>query len=179
MPLLLIPLFVVLALVALIPFLILQRYRMGTSRQRARGWLATINVVGIAISLCLFLLGAAFTNIWIPGAFTHTVFGFACGCLLGMIGLRVTRWEPASGALHYTPNRLLVLGITLVVIARIFYGMWRGISVWRTGGEEASWLGAVGVAGSMAAGAVVLGYYFAYWLGVRRRFRLHAGPKKR
>jgi hypothetical protein len=26
----------------------------------------------------------------------------------------------------------------------------------------------------MAAGAVVLGYYFVYWLGVRRQFRKHA-----
>jgi hypothetical protein len=28
-----------------------------------------------------------------------------------------------------------------------------------------------GVAGSMAAGAVVLGYYLVYWFGVRRRFK--------
>jgi len=30
-----------------------------------------------------------------------------------------------------------------------------------------------GVAGSLAAGAVVLGYYLSYWLGIRRRLRRH------
>jgi hypothetical protein len=33
---------------------------------------------------------------------------------------------------------------------------------------------AFGVADSLAAGAVVLGYYLSYWLGVRRRLKAHA-----
>jgi hypothetical protein len=40
--------------------------------------------------------------------------------------------------------------------------------------EGESWFVAAGVAGSMAAGAVVIGYYLVYWLGVRRRWRRHA-----
>jgi hypothetical protein len=84
------------------------------------------------------------------------------------------------GSLYYTPNRLLVLGITLVVTARVGYGIWRGVHTWRAGLQGESWFGASGVAGSMAAGAVVLGYYLVYWLGVRRRFkRQRALPLRR
>ncbi|MBA2303452.1 MAG: DUF1453 domain-containing protein, partial [Acidobacteria bacterium] len=171
MPLLIGPVLVVLALVALIPVSIIQRYRMGTSRQRARGWLTTLNVIGLSLSAILFLTSAAFTSIWVPQALTYTAAGLAGGCVLGIVGLGLTRWEPAAGSLHYKPNRLLVLGITLVITARLFYGFWRGWHAWRAGVEGASWLAAAGVAGSMAAGAVVLGYYLTYWIGVRRRLR--------
>jgi hypothetical protein len=170
-PLLILPVLIVLAVVALVPFSIVQRYRMGTSRQRARGWLTTINLAGIALSAILFLAGAAVTTVWVPHAFTYTAAGLVVGCVLGFIGLWLTRWEPAPGSLHYTPNRWLVLGVTLVVTARLIYGFWRGLHTWRAGVEGASWFGAAGIPGSMAAGAVVLGYYLAYWIGVRRRFK--------
>jgi hypothetical protein len=171
-PLLILPVLIVLAVVALVPFSIVQRYRMGTSRQRARGWLTTINLAGIALSAILFLAGAAVTTVWVPHAFTYTAAGLVVGCLLGFIGLCLTRWEPAPGSLHYTPNRWLVLGVTLVVTARLIYGFWRGLHTWRAGVEGASWFGGAGIPGSMAAGAVVLGYYLAYWVGVRRRLKL-------
>lgn len=178
MPLLIVPLLVVLALVALIPFSLVQRYRMGTSRQRARGWVAGINLAGLSLSAILFLVGAAVTTAWVPQALTYTTAGLTAGCVLGMIGLRLTRWEPAPGSLHYTPNRWLVLGVTLVVTTRLMYGFWRGWQTWRAGVEGDSWLVAAGVAGSMAAGAVVLGYYLAYWVGVRRRFRRQLGARQ-
>jgi hypothetical protein len=170
-PLLVVPILVVLALIALVPISLIQRYRMGTARQRARGWLASINLAGLSLSAIMFLAGAAVTNMWVPHALSYTAAGLACGCALGIIGLWLTRWEPAPGSLHYTPNRALVLAITLVVTARLIYGFWRGVNAWRAGVEGASWFGAAGVAGSMAAGAVVLGYYLAYWIGIRRRFR--------
>lgn len=171
MPLLLVAGLVLVAMVALMPLSLLQRYRVGTSRRRARGWLATINFAGMALSAVLFLASAAMTNIWVPGAFVYTAAGLAGGCILGMLGLLLTRWEPSPGSLHYTPNRWLVLAITLVVTARIAYGFWRGWHTWQSGFTGASWVVVSGVAGSMAAGAVVLGYYMVYWMGVRRRLR--------
>src|SRR5688572_4169680 len=98
-PLLIVPVLVVLALVALVPLSIVQRYRMGTSRQRARGWLASINLAGLSLSTALFLVSAAFTNIWVPGALTYTAAGLAGGCVLGIIGLWLTRWEPGLDSL--------------------------------------------------------------------------------
>lgn len=173
MPLLVLPLLVVLAILALVPISIVQRYRLGTSRQRARGWLAAVNLTGLSLSAIVFLGGAAFTSIWVPHAFTYSAAGLAIGAVLGVLGLGLTRWEHGGDALHYTPNRLLVLGVTLVVTARIAFGLWRAIHAWRTGIADETWWGVSGIAGSMAAGAVVLGYYLAFWIGVRRRYRRH------
>lgn len=88
-----------------------------------------------------------------------------------LVGLAMTRWEPTPQALHYTPNRWLVLLITLAVTTRLLYGLWRIWHAWRTAGSDASWLASAGVAGSMAVGAVVLGYYLTYSAGVRWRLR--------
>jgi hypothetical protein len=156
----------VLAMV-LMPFTLVHRYRMGSARRRARGWLASLNVIGLALSTTLFLLGAALTSYWIGDTFTHALAGVGAGGALALLGLLLSRWEDERGVLHYTPNRWLVLAITLVVAARIAYGFWRA---WHSGVDR---LAASGAAQSLAAGGLVLGYYLVYWLGVRRRLRAH------
>ena len=172
MPILIVPVLIVLAVVALIPISIVQRYRMGTSRQRARGWLAAINIAGLALSSSMFLVSAAFSNIWVAHAFSYTAAGLATGMVLGIVGLALTRWERGAATLHYTPNRWLVLAITLVITARLIYGFWRAWHTWHVGVDDgSSFFAAAGVAGSMAAGAVVLAYYLSYWIGVRTRIR--------
>jgi hypothetical protein len=174
MPLVLLAIALVLAPIALMPLSLVFRYRAGTARRQARGWVAMLNLVALSISTSLFLLGAGVTSIWVPHAFTYSVLGLLGGIALGIVGLWLSRWERAPGALHYTPNRWLVLGVTLLVTARLLYGFWRGWDTWRRAAGETSWVAAFGVAGSLAAGAVVLGYYLSYWLGVRRRLRRHA-----
>lgn len=173
MPLLLIPVLLVLAIIVLIPIGIVRRYQVGTSRQRARGWLAAINIGGLTLSAGLFAVAAAVTSLWVPEVLLYTAAGFAGGAVLGLIGLWLTKWEPGLDDLHYTPNRLLVLALTLTITARILYGFWRSWESWRAGLSGESWFVAAGIAGSMAAGAVVLGYYLVFWLGVRRRIRAH------
>ena len=159
---------VLFASVVLIPLTLVQRYRAGTMRRQARVWLVTLNVVGLTLSIILFVLSAALTNIWIPEAFTYASLGVVGGLVLGVVGLAATRWEHARGVLFYTPNRWLVLAITLAVAARIGYGLWRTYQAWQTFGGSLSWA-TTGVAGSLGAGALILGYYWMYWFGVRRR----------
>ena len=160
---------VVFASVVLIPITLVQRYRTGTMRRRARVWLVTVNVVGISLSIVVFLVSAGLTNIWIPQAFTYALGGVLVGLVLGVVGLALTRWERFPGALFYTPNRWLVLALTLAVAGRIMYGFWRMWEQWQVLGGEFAWAASSGVAGSLGAGALILGYYFAYWFGVRRR----------
>jgi hypothetical protein len=164
-------LFAILATIALLPLTIIQRYRVGTSRQRARGWLIAINLFGIAVSAVMFTIGAAITNIWVPNALLYTLAGLAGGGTLGLIGLALTRWDVGPRMVHYTPNRLLVLAITLIVTARLLFGLWRGWQGWRAAGEGTEWLATSGAAGALGAGAVVLGYYLVFWIGIRRRLR--------
>ena len=172
-------LFVILAAIVLMPLSLIQRYRVGTARRLARGWMAVVNLVGISISVILFLSGAAVTSYWVPDVLRYTVMGLLAGGALGVVGLAITRWEPGVRGLYYTPNRWLVLAITLTVTARVLYGFWRSIQAWRSGLSGGSWFIESGVAGSLAAGAVVLGYYFVYWLGLRYKMKHVARETRR
>jgi hypothetical protein len=164
---------VVLAAFALMPLSLVLRYRASTARRMARGWVAVLNVAALTVSVALFLGAAAITTYWAPTALRYALGGLATGMLLGLLGLWWSRWEATPGALHYTPNRWLVLAIMLVVGARLLYGLWRAWHAWQAAGGDESWLAAAGVAGSLAAGAVVLGYYLAFGLGVWGRFKRH------
>ena len=167
---------IVLALVAalaLMPLSLVLRYRASTARRPARGWVAALNVGAIGFSAILLLAGAAVTNAWVSRAFAYTVAGMAVGGLLGLVGLALTRWEATGRSLHYTPNRWLVLAVLLVVTTRLAYGLWRAWHAWHTTPGEEPWLAASGAAGSLAAGALVVGYFLTYWAGVWRRFRQH------
>ena len=101
MPLIALAIVIVLAFIALIPFSLVQRFRMGTARRQARGWVATLNLVAIAISLALFLIGALIATQWIPGSFTYTLLGLAVGSMLGLVGTILTRWEYVGGRIQY------------------------------------------------------------------------------
>ena len=170
---------VVLASIALLPLTLLQRYRVGTSRRLARRWVATLNLAALALSTVLFLIGAAVTTVWVPDALVYSLAGLAIGGVLGLLGLAITRWDAAPGSLHYTPNRWLVLAITLMVTVRVAYGFWRSWESWRSGLSGGPWLVESGAAGALAAGAVVLGYYLTYWIGVRRRAtKVVTGPRR-
>ena len=156
-----------------VPFSIVQRYRAGTARRQARGWLAATNVFSLMISAGLFLISAAITSAWVPRVFSFSVLGLLAGSLLGIAGLALTRWEPAHPNLHFTPNRWLVLSITLAVAARIAFGFWRAWHAWHMAPNARTWLANAGLAGSMGAGALVLGYYLSFWMGVWLRVRRH------
>jgi len=172
MPLLVLVLLLLLplAVVAAMPLILLQRYRVGTARQLARPWFAAVNVALLTASAAFFLITAAVTSVWVPAAFTSTLAGMALGAVLGAISLKLSRWEATPRTLHYTANRWLVLAITLLVTARIVYGFWRGwISLHADG--DSSFIAAFGVAGSLGAGAIVLGYYLAFGVGLKRRIR--------
>jgi hypothetical protein len=179
-PLLIVAAILVVALILFIlgiPLSLVLRYRTGKARRLARGWVLTTNLVMLSVSVALFLFGASLTTFWVPRALLYSLLGLAAGGLLGLLGLAATRWEPTPRGLFFTPNRWLVLLLTLLVTARIAYGMWRAWHTWERGAGGGAWLDAFGVAESMAAGAIVLGYYLVYVIGLRRRVRVHAPPR--
>jgi len=167
-------LLLVLALPLLLPLALVQRYRLGKARRPGRRWVARINLVMMAISSALFLWLSAVTTFWIPEAFRYSCIGMIGGAFLGLLGLALTRWEMTHTAVHYTPNRWLVLVITLAVTMRIVYGFWRTWHAWISRARGSSWLASAGMAGSLAVGALVLGYYLTYSAGISWRLRRHS-----
>jgi hypothetical protein len=170
-PLLLVVLLLPLAVLVLMPLILLQRYRAGAARRQARAWVATMSLAGLVLSAVLFLAGAAVTALWIPAAFPAALAGLVGGCALGALGLALTRWEFTPRSLHYTPNRWLILAVTLMVSARLLYGLWRSWTLARAGATGTAFVAGFGIPESLAAGAIVLGYYLSYTAGLRRRIR--------
>jgi hypothetical protein len=171
LPLLLALLLMPLLVIFLIPVSLVLRIRQGTMRRQARGWVLTANTIGITLSTAMFLIGTLITSRWVPDVLQYSLGGLGLGAVLGLIGFALTRWEPSGTVVHYTPNRWLVLTVTTIVAARIMYGVSRVWAAWQAGVEQVAALATSGVAMSIAAGAVVLGYYLIYWIAVRRRLR--------
>ena len=160
---------VLFALIALMPLILIQRYRIGTARRQARPWLATLHVALTVFSVFCFFAGAAITAMWVPNALRGAATGVILGTGLGLVGLALTRWEPTAATLHYTPNRWLVLVVTFMVAARVVYGFWRSWQAAQAGISGTQMVLAFGIPESLAVGGAVIGYYIAYAWGVRRR----------
>jgi len=171
MPLLLLPLLVaclVLLWLLLVPLALWQRYRSGRARRRAVRWVATLNAWSLLLSAALFLAGAWVAGVWVDAALAHAGSGLVAGAALGLAGLALTRFENTAQGLFYTPNRWLVLALTLVVAARIAYGLYRMEQAW-AGDAHAAWLSQQGSV--LAVGGLLLGHYLAYAWGLRWRLR--------
>lgn len=159
------------ALVLLTPLMLVQRYRAGSARRPARPWMVTLALVSAGISVVFFLITAAVTTIWVPHTLRDAIGGLVIGTAAGLLGLLLTKWEATARSLHYTPNRWLVLAITLLVSARIVFGFYRSVEAAREGLSGAHLITSIGVAESIGAGGVIIGYYLAYQLGLRWRIR--------
>lgn len=170
MPLVLLVLLVPIVVIALMPLILIQRYRAGKARRQARRWSAVLNLAAMVFSAGFFLAGAALTTMWVPQSFIGAALGITAGLLLGAFGLAITRWEDNGRVLHYTPNRWLVLFITLIVSARVLYGLVRTLATARAGLSGSALVGAFGVPESLAAGGAVIGYYLAYGAGLLAYF---------
>lgn len=172
--LLLLPLLVVgivLLWALLLPVLLVQRYRIGKARRRQLGWVVSANAWMMLPSVALFLLGAWVSEHWINGALAWAGAGLGVGIVLGILGLWTSRTERLADGLYLTPNRWLVLGLTVLVAARIALGLWQAWWHWRHGLEPGS--GLASPASVLGVGGVLLGYYLAMNWGIRARLRSH------
>lgn len=165
MPLLLIPLGLLL-LVALwlvtLPLAIWQRYRSGRARRRVRAWALRFNAWSMAVSAAVFLAGAWIAALWIEHALAYAALGVLAGSVIGAVGGRLARVEREAGGVFHTPNRWLVLALTLVVAARIVFGLWQ-LPLWHGDAAHAAWLARQG--GLLAVGGLLLGHYLGYaWM---------------
>lgn len=169
--LLLLPLLVVVLVVLwllLVPVALWQRYRLGRARRRAVAWVAALNAWSLLASVLTFVFSAWLAGYWVDAALPYAIAGLGAGVLLGLLGLAITRFETTPQGLYYTPNRWLVLALTLVVAARIAYGLFRMEQAWAAD-ARAAWLSEQGSV--LAVGGLLLGHYLAYAWGLRRRIR--------
>ena len=163
-------LFVLLAFGGVILLSLAVRYRAGTARRQARRWIASLNVWVTSFSTVFFLSFTLLLSFWIGSAFRFALIGMACGSILGLVGLAVTRWESQPEGLFYTPSRWLAILIVLAIAARFVYGWWHATHAGSSPSGDQHWLiTASGTQLSLAVAAGLIAYYLVYSIGVRLR----------
>jgi hypothetical protein len=103
------------------------------ARRRARAWLVTINLTGIALSRPGSPWGAAVSSAWVPEVLVYSLIGLAAGCVLGAIGIARRRWKVTPQASYYLPNVLLAIALREVAnseVARTWRNLGRLITVY-------------------------------------------------
>lgn len=174
MPLLLLLPLLLIAIIGLwlllLPLMLRQRYRHGSARRRALGWVARVNAWLLAVSVLVLLATAWLGSLWIEDALRDAALGLIAGIAVGIVGLALTRFDAVDGALYYTPNRWLILGLTLLVIARVVLGIWLAWHRAAGAGETpAAWQAWVEAGGLWAIGGLLLGYAATYAWGLSMR----------
>lgn len=153
--------------VLLLPLTLLQRYRHGRARRRLQPWAVRMNAWLLLASALVFLAAAWAMGHWVVDAWRDAAIGVLLGAAVGAVGLRVDRFESTPQGVYRTPNRWLLLGLSLLLAVRIAMGLWLA---WSDGPESGAWAwisrgGLLGVAG------VLLGYALATAWGLRGRLR--------
>ena len=157
----------------MLPWSMRQRYRASTARRLVRGWVAMINSIGMVISSGLLLVTAALGR-RLDSRIVHV-----CGLRLGT-GMCSRDHRPHADSLGIDASHSPLHAESLAGVldhtcgdASTLFGLIRAWRVWRATQEAWTWVAEAGLAGSMAAGAVALGYYLIFWAGVWIRSKKH------
>ncbi len=157
----------------LVGWRMVSRIRRMVGRQRLSKVRPWITVCIFPLLLASLLAG----SIGHPMGVASLAAGAASGVALGLLGLRLTRFEETPLGLFYTPNAHLGIALSLVLVVRIGYRFARAyfgsgeISPPTTASMLASPL-------TLAIFGTLAGYYVAYAVGLlrwRRRVRRN-GP---
>ena len=89
---------------------------VGRQRLSIRPWFTVVLVPVVLIALLLQTLANPMTALMLLG-------GAAVGSMLGVVGLRLTRFERTPEGFFYTPNAHLGIALSLLMVARIGYRM--------------------------------------------------------
>lgn len=163
-----------LALLPLIAWRVYARFRRMVGRQRLskrRPWI-TLVVFPTIVTLLAVASGAH------PQQLVWLATALCFGALLGVFGLRHTRFEPTKQGLFYTPNAHLGIALSLLFVARIIY---RFVELYliepglthATNDFARSPL-------TLAVFGLLAGYYMSYAVGLLRwRFRVVEANRQR
>ncbi|ROH93117.1 hypothetical protein ED208_00855 [Stagnimonas aquatica] len=157
----------------LLAFSAYRRVRRNIGRQPYRPLRLWIRSGVIALIFFALLRWPAFE----PALALAMIAGTVAGVLLARLGVRLTRFETLPDGRFYTPNTALGVGLSLLFLARIGYRLLVLLPALQAANESGggaalrSAMSGSRSALTMALLGLVLGYFFAYCLGLLRRGR--------
>ena len=156
-------------IVALVVWRLYRRMRRSFGRQRVQDGFMWFRV-GILTLATVFIVVLVARNVDALGALLA---GIACGAVLGLFGLRYTKFETTPEGRFYTPHTYIGLVVTALFVGRVLYRfleIYNGLIPATTAGQ--------GLAASfqhsaftLAVFGALVGYYLLYYVGVLQRTR--------
>jgi hypothetical protein len=142
----------------LIVWSIYRRIRRNIGRQRLRPVRIVISLV--ILSLISVLLLAA--SVPLPKLLFGIGGGLALGALLGLLGLRLTKFETTAEGHFYTPNTSIGVALSLLLVGRMLYRFWilRGAAA--AAGPPQLFHSAL----TFLVFGLIAGYYIVYYIGL-------------
>ncbi len=149
---------VVFLIVPLVLWRIYVRVRRLVARQRfskVRSWITLAVFPALVLVLAYVVLGQPDVLAWLAA-------GLTAGALLGLYGLKRTRFEATPQGLFYTPNARLGIAVSLLFLGKFAYRLFELYTMP---------LGATPVANgsTLAIFGVLAGYYVSYAAGLVRK----------
>lgn len=147
---------------ALVGWRLYARFRRNFGRQRLK---PTRLMIRICI-YCLITLLLAYVSITVAShlnVLLGLVAGLVPGAILGLVGLRLTRFESTPQGRFYTPNAYMGVGLTILLAARIGY---RYIMLSNVQGHSSTQPMRFQSPLTYFIFALLMGYYIAYYTGI-------------
>lgn len=156
----------------LVAWRIYVRFRRNVGRQRLQsGRLKARICVFAAIAVIFAVLVAAR-----PAALGALLGGIAVSVVLAWFGVRLTTFERTDQGDFYTPNTVIGVSLTLLLVARLAFRFTVVYQSTADGGPPG--VSSLGSPLTMAILGLTFGYYVAYYIGVLIRAKHLASPTR-
>jgi hypothetical protein len=142
----------------LIAWSIYRRVRRNIGRQKLRPRRIKISIVIFSLVSLLFCS----LSLHQPRMLAGIGGGLLLGGLLGLAGLRLTKFETTAEGHFYTPNLHIGVALTLLFIGRLLYHQWVLHHPTTTGNHAPMFQSAL----TFFIFGLIAGYYIVYYLGL-------------
>jgi hypothetical protein len=154
--------FVTVAVIAFIAWRMYARIRRVIGRQHLSLRRTWVRIVLFPLIIALLVFSAVAR----PEVLGYLACGIAAGVGLGVLGLRLTKYEVTGQGLYYTPSAHLGIALSTLLIARIAYRF--AVYGLPGAGSAAAPQGGTLTPLTMLLVGTLAGYYWAYGVGLLR-----------
>jgi hypothetical protein len=142
----------------LIAWSLYRRVRRNIGRQPLRPVRSIFSIViFLAVSVLLFSVSLA-----VPKMLFGIGGGLLLGALLGIVGLRLTKFETTEAGHFYTPDMRIGIGLSLLFVGRMLYRFWILRNVSSTTSQPQLFQSPL----TFFCFGLIAGYYIVYHIGI-------------